>query len=345
MFYICRRFSLLVITLLTLLTSCGKARFEISLSLPKDTNTSYQLLHYASNSREGFWLDETIVVNNGEGQLIAPTARPTIVYLFVGSDTPALCFYARRGDKISISGESTNPLEWTVSGNDVNKKWTAWRLENKAALQSSNVEKINEAVAAYVNENKSQLLSALLLATTYNRNFNDAEFRKLWMSLDSDLRDDNKNLELLARADFSENIETPQLTDVVVRSYENGCDTLRFDKAKATIIFFWDNTDFKRNIGIDTLRNLARQYTDSARRNIVDIAMKPDSISWVSPLAADSLKHTLRVWMPLTYADKWIIKASPLATPSFIVADSKRKQLYRGTDAAKAADVFRKAMK
>lgn len=335
----------LLAALLTLtLSGCAKARFSISFDLDPSVNTSYRLQYYAASKKQSLWMEAQVFVKNGKAEQEATTVYPAVVYLFVGSETPSLCFYAERGDKIKITGNGNNPAAWDVDGNRINREWSQWRKDNLKILEKNNPQEINAAIAKYVRENPDKKLSLLLLATTFIRNDDDMLYRRLWDSLSPDLKDDEM-MELVNHIDESLTKALPPLPEGVFRTCGNGCDTLRPAKARASIIFFWRNSDMQRRTALDSLRSLARAYPDSVSRNIVDICMEPDSISWVSGLQGDSLSHTLRVWMPLGPSDKWAVSAAPLATPSFIVADSKGIQIYRGANVEKAALDFRKLMK
>lgn len=330
------------------LTGCGGQRFSIEFALPADCNQSVRMMYYASDKKTGRLTETVAPLHGGKGRAEGATVRPSIVFVFTGSGTPVISFYVERGDKIKITGNSPDPLEWKVKGNKLSEAWSDWRLENIKALQSHQPERINEAVAKFVKRNPDNPLSTLLLLTSYDRRTDEKGYAKLWNSLGEKALDPNL-IELVGRIDQPD--MNPVASEkkihqfVMASAAESGVDTIDAAKTRATILFFWHASEPKRRESIDTLRRLAKAFPDSTARNITDICLDSDSTSWKMSITRDSLRKTIRGWMPRGEADETAITLGVVATPLFIVADSTGRSIYRGDVPGDAAKAFRKLLK
>lgn len=332
---------------LILLAGCGKKEFSIDFSLPQELNANYKLIYYASDRRGGFIRESAVAINGGKGDFKGPTINPALVYIYVGPKAYPLMVYAERGDKISISGKETAPAKWTVGGNDINEEWSQWRNANADALSSADAEKINDAVKKYVTANPDNPLSALLLLTTFSRIDDEETFRTLWRSLKGDAAD-SKWTHLVGRSDQPGIKVSPRsrLYSMALRSAsKHEVDTLRTDSVKATLIYFWMANVKERKDMMDSVKALVKEYPDSALRNIADICLDPDSLSWRSQIRKDSLKKVVRMWAPAGFADEKIMTLNVPRVPFFMVVDSVGNQNYRGSEPDSAFKAFRRLMK
>lgn len=329
--------SLSFMLLALLLCSCIHPQFEVSFELPENISATYRLCYYASNKKQGLYLETPVILNAGKATVKCPDSNPCLVYIYYGSSDPAVIFWAERGDKIKITGTDTDPETWQIGGNKINEQWTKWRLDNQQMLHNG-PEAINAAVEKFVTENPDNKLSTILLLCYFNRAVDNTKFQSLWDSLSKRAKTE-KIIRAAARNDLLNAENADNLLDVKLRTLENGCDTLKTQSGRASIIFFWYNGRPERRMAIDTLKKL---HSDFPNQTIVDICLEPDSISWQAALSADSLSGTIRAWMPQGPADPWILKTGITTPCSFIVADKTGKIKYRGKDIYKASQTFRK---
>lgn len=334
-----------LLALLPLLLFCGCAakKFRIEFRLPSGMDTTVRLLYHASDKLTGVTLDPICAIAGGKGVVECPAVLPALVYVLSPSGQPVIAFYAERGDKIVISSEDADPLTWRIEGNKLSEEWTAWRLDNLTALRSGSARRINEAVNAFVSKNPESKLSTLLLLTAYDRRTDPKGYESLWRKLKGKALEPEL-ISLAARADQTDAAlpATGQLKRFVVRS-SSGSDTI--SPGTPSLLFFWHSGENKRHDGIETLRRLQQDFSDTTKRLLVDICLDSDSTSWYMPMAADSLRHTIRGWMPAGEADQAAMQLGVSRSPFFIVTDRKGKVTYRGDLPAEAEAEFRKIMK
>lgn len=324
-------------------TSRGKNEFHVETMLPASVTQVYELTYYASDSKKG-WITETVLsVNQGKGAVTCVTRNPSMVWLAVtGSTVPAVAFYAERGDKITVSGEDADPLTWDIGGNDLNERWSKWRQQNAAALRSRQGKLINPAVAKYVKENKSDILSTVLLLTSYVRSDNEKEFADLWNMLDADARD-QEIITAIGRADkfAAAPVDKPaHVTELKLHAMGESIATVRPADADALLLYFWQGNEPQRRSDIDSLRAVIREQRERAGKRLtaVDVALTADSMSWLNTVRLDSAdcKGWLHTWAPGGRMHSSIYTLDIPATPWFVVVDSHGNQAYRGAE-SKAA--------
>lgn len=355
-FYLCAymRNNLFVFVLLlfaTLFSGCRKSNFKIDFALDPDVWGNYQLAYYASDKKRGMWVNTTVPLQNGKFNLTGITVNPTLVYLSNGASSD-LCFYVEAGDKITITGNSSDPKTWKITGNKLNEEWSAWRTE--AAKKP--VENLPDLVAEYVNKNPESQLSPLLLLTSFPRSERPEEFVKLWNSL-ADKEEAIRFAEIAGTPDFGAgspfdmnangqlrfNPSRRDIRSLALRRVGGHGDTLRWNPGVPAILYFYRRNSESHSEIIDTLKNLRKFRPDSLKAAIATISMDADSMKWRSAVTFDSVPKATDSWMPLGPNDSRARQLGVARTPYFIVIGKGGKQLYRGADCKKAAKSFRKA--
>lgn len=353
--------ALICMAIICTLSGCTKSQFKIRFEFPKTYQGNYLLTYYAWDSKKGFWVEATAAVQEGKAEIDAFTSRPTLVYISEAS-SPSNCIavYAEKGDEIVLSGDNPDMLTWSVKGNKLSERWSAWRNANAAALREGrsmaddSEGRKEKAVAEFVKANPGDKLSAYILLTEYNRQSDPEGFLKLWNSLD-DKAKTSKVTEIAGSADLIgmafqidskgnlAMVKEKKLSPLVVRSKSNGLDTLRFSKSGGSFLYFYTNNSENRRANVDSVKALVKQYPDSAKRIIADISFEADSIAWTSHLRSDSVVKAVRAWMPRGVADRDAIRMGVSRTPWFIVTDKTGTQIYAGSDISKALAAFRKS--
>lgn len=311
-----------VITLLVSLVSsaCSRPKITLDFELPSSLHAAYNISCYVSSSKGGGrWIETAIMLQNGKGRINLPMDQPSVIELKAGQTS--VFIYAERGDKIKISGDSADPFNWKIGGNEINEEWSSWRKEYAGMLSSHQSGPVNEAVKKYVSKNPSDPLSVLLLLYEYNRRYDNEGFLKLWKSLKGEAAKE-KWITISGRSDLYTNrpiepASAKKKHKIIVKSLLNGTDTIVTGK-KPVVILFWRNQDKDRDKMIDSLRSLRRHNPDSSSFIIADICFDPDSLSWVSPLGRDSLEHVIRGWNPIGEADSTMQSLGIERTPVMI---------------------------
>lgn len=328
------------LVLLTL-ASCVKNEFRVEFKLPAGVNESYTMLYYVSDSEKGWLYDQVAVVQQGKCQMKGMTRNPTLIYVFQGAQEPGVVIYAERGDKIEITGDSSSPASWTVSGNDINETLSAWRAENRTALSARDNRKVNAAVAKYVKAHPEDPVSTILLEVYYDRSLDTAAFESLFNTLKGKAAD-VRWTELMSRSDLLGGFEPLKQTasPLILRTAGNGADTVGFSEQPALLYFQYNNYDARKD-DVAKMKQLLKERTDSGKPQIVSVSLENDSSSWRYQARMDSLKGAVVAWMPLSFADPAAVSLGVEKAPCFIVVGKKGKILYRGSSMDDAARKLR----
>ncbi len=332
---------MLAAVMLLQLVSCVKNEVKVTVELPKKTTDAYRLLYYASDSKKGWYAETVVPIQQGKGEAMCYTRNPAIVYVMHTGNVPEAAFYARRGDKIKIKGENGDPFTWDIGGNEINQEWSGWRLANRKVLMDRDNEKINNAVAGFVEKNPGKGLSTILLLIYYDRRLDEKGFRRLWKKLkDEALSPDWVQLAGTADMPGGQPWERLKTDMLVLHTAGTGADTLKIGE-KPLLLYFWRQDDQQRDEYMGELRDLRKQVSDSSRNLISDISFEMDSISWRYGLSRDSLNGVVRGWIPLGEADSLMMRMGVSRTPYVLIYDKKGKEVYRGDDLPKGIKYYK----
>ncbi len=343
---IVRKYISVAVFLLALLASGGCVRNEIKVDfkLPENVNDAYKITYYASDPVKGWYVETVAAVQRGKVRIVCATRNPTIVFIMESGSMPRAAFYAERGDKIKITGDSRDPLSWNISGNKLTEEWSRWRLESRSALASGDPVKINRVVSNYVKKNSERPLSTLLLLIYFDRRADEAGFHELWGML-KDKALEPKWMQLVSRSDILR--EAPAFAGkpdtIILHTYGNGIDTLKLGQ-KPMLLYFWRENDPRRSESIGILGDLVKEFPDSASRVMADVCFDPDSIGWQSVIIRDSLDKVIRGWNFHGETDSVMMRAGVERTPWFIVFDARGKRTYAGDNPHRADSIFRKQL-
>ena len=335
-----------------ILSGCIKNEFKMIFTLPESVNSTYRIAYYASNSKGGINIESAVAVAAGKAEMRGVTRNPVLVNIYSGSaDIPAAVFYAERGDEIRISGNGADPLEWDISGNEINSELSAWRLKNSKAIGAAKGgaptdarKKLNGIISQYVKDNPESTAAAIILFSYFDASLQSEEFQRLWNMVSAN--DDFEDVaHLFARQDCNSSGagEKPgALPDIVVQSFDNNSDTIRFaSSGKPALLCYWRKGVPDIQAITDSLKSIAAWRSDSASMAIADVALTADSAQWASDLRRDSLRHTIRAFAPRGLADPQVMMLGVRRTPWYIVGSGKGKKAYAGPDLHEAMKKFR----
>lgn len=333
------------IVALMILSGCTKNEFNTSFKLSAEDDHTYTLLYYASDSRQGWVVENAVAISGGIGEFKGITRNPTLVYILGGRQLPLAIFYAERGDHIKFTGKGSDPAQWKIEGNKLSEELYQWLNTNADILAAGDYAKINGAVEKYIRSNPENPASTILLLVYFTRRDNEAGFRNCYKMLKGEASE-GKWKELVARTDMLEEY-FPSLTfpkNIVLHTAATGRDTISTGRVPM-ILYFTRNSVGTYREDIAELRKLTRQFSDSTKRIIADISFEPDSGARYYPVRYDSLEKVVRAWMPLGVCDSTARKIGVCRVPYFMVIDKSGKIRYRGDERSKASSEFEKLMK
>ena len=335
------RYIFLFITAI-LLTACGKNEFNLEFDLPVDVTDNYNVIYFATDIKGGATVQAVASVREGKCELKGITKRPTLVYITRRNSRLPLVLYAERGNKINISGDNDEPLDWKVEGNAVNDSLSVWRLQNLDIWKDCVADSVNNAVEKFVDENPENPVSTILMLCYFDRKINERQYNRLMAGLKGEAKNPDW-LGLLGRSDqLLHSYSFPaRLESLIMRSLNKGGDTLKIDKKNPVFMIFWE-TGFQERKGIiDSIKVLEKEFPDSSRI-IADICLDMDSVAWKNAMRRDSLyKDMKRFWSPLGMNDPAVMKLKVTAIPYFIVFDKEGMQSYRGKEISEAMKDYR----
>lgn len=349
----------IALTVMSIVASCSKPEFTIDFKFPDDFVGNYMINYYAWDSQKGTWIENVASIQSGTAHVDCATKRPTLVYIRDAStSTKSITVYAEHGDKIVITGENNDMNTWKVKGNKMTERWSDWRNRNADILSRSRdkfTPEKEKIISNYVNDNKSDRLSTLILLTEWDRRSNPEGFLKLWNSIDEGARE-QQLIEMCGAPDLlgvefivdaKGNLaaaKSKNIKELTIRTFDNGLDTLRFGKAKSTIMYFHYDNNADRERAIDSLRSVAKEYPDTTKRIIATVSMQPDSVLWRNMSRRDTIRGGLRCWVPIGLADPSMVKAGVTRIPWFVVIGKDGNRAYSGDDPDEAISAFRKGM-
>lgn len=347
---------ILLSLLLVFCAGCRKNEFSLEAALPPSVNHTYEVSYYANDKRGGMEIETALNIQNGVGAVHAVTRNPSVGWIFYhNSPVPAAVFFAERGDKIEIKGESESPYTWRVGGNKVNDLLTEWRLANKTLLEQqgenyrlgredkSAAGKVNKAVADFIDKNPESPASVILLGVYYDPKIDPREEARLIQILhESKILDKYSYLIVRQDRDFA---MVPEISgerlraqEIIVQSYHNGCDTLFVGSGKYPVAMMVTKISSPaRKDMLDSLKNMIRLRKDSAELLLVDMQVGDEESNWRYMARRDSLKGVLQSISVRGLADDNLRRLGVNTLPYWLVVDKKGKILYSGSSTAEAA--------
>lgn len=324
-----------VMCLAAMLGACTKARFTVSVDLTGESQGVCRFVYYASDSKRGFVQEAVMPIDKGHGEMQCPTARPTLVWVYTNDYQPSTCFYAERGDKITIKGDIAKPFEWVIGGNDVNDDLSVWRKQNAKLLTNLDYKAINAAVAKYVKQNPDNEASAILLITVFERSKDE----KLFDSLRKMLKGDAEELlgaDIMTRNDMISDVpdvvkplkalKIPRFMDEQPDSTAVQWFTVK-PSAKRTLLYIWDVGRGEEYGALDSIHAMDAK---PGELQTVDLCVTTDSLQWVHYMRNGAVGAQVRGWLPRGLVDPTAMALGVRSLPRFIVVDAKGKVLHSG---------------
>ena len=328
-----------------ILVSCTKNEFKLQFELSSGVTGNYNVTYYATDDDGGRTIQAVASVRNGKCELECVTKTPTLLYVTTNKSHFPLVIYAERGKDIKISGDSINPLSWAVGDHKINKELSDWRINNLKVLTSYDTLEVNNAVKKYVEKNRDNPVSLILLQSYYTRFKDEKEFASLSSLLTGDAKD-KEWIRMTGRTDFHSTYqrEPATLKSVILRSNHESGDTVMIDGKNPMFLAFWQTGTTTNKSITDSLRTIVKDYPDSLRI-VADVCLDIDSVSWKSAIRRDSLIDKIkRLWVPSGLADPVVMDLKVTSIPYFIVFDKSGKQLYRGSELPEAMKEYRSQM-
>ncbi|MCC8037562.1 MAG: DUF4369 domain-containing protein [Bacteroidales bacterium] len=278
-----------------------------------------------------YWADDALRVIpataiDGKFSFEGKASEPALMEIVASNRRVLARVMVENGDAITLSLDNSNPYAISASGNDLTERWAEWIRNNAGALGAGDPRKCNEAIAKYVESHNDDVLSTLLLVTTYNAQADPEGAERLIAQVSEKARPGSlaqgwAELVAFAAQDSLAGAKIPSL-----RVYNGGDSllTIEWGKKSRTLLAFTTDGTGRADSVVETLRKLHKDG-----RRVVDVSVETDSAEWRFCVEGDSAKWT-QVWAPGGLSSPTIQDLRIPRLPWFIVVDSLGTPLYRG---------------
>ena len=315
-----------------MLWSCGDSdSFTIKGTVDGNANLNLRFVYYSNNTL----VKGLTAARDGKFEYKGAVTSPTIVEILDNDYRPMGRLFVENGEEIECHLTPNSPNSIKVSGSDISERWAEFLNENEEALNSP---KANTIIENYVFNHRDDIVSTLLMLTSYDASSNALKADSLMSSIDTEVRPSvlvagfNALLQRLVAASANEPIQAI--------SCFNKKDSLVETNVAArplSLFVLSDNNTGRRDSIVPALKRLSEK---SKQKNlcIFDISLDIDTVTWHRSVRLDSADWQ-QLWVSGSLASPGIDGLGVPSVPYFIVADSTGTQLLR-TVSVKRAEVF-----
>lgn len=254
---------------------------------------------------------------------VAPT--PTILEIVDNDYRLMARLYVANGDRLTCHLNRGNPNSLTVSGNEVSERWAKFLGEKSNDLNSP---RANEIVEKYVADNPSDILSTILVLTSYDASRDALRADSIMSSIDQTVRPsylvDGFNL-MLQR--LVSQTATEPVMPIPFFNLKDSLVDFRPSARRWSVIALSDANSGRKDSILPAIRRLyAKKNRDVLQ--IVDFSVDRDTIAWHKNVRNDSASWS-QAWVPGSIASPGIERLGVPSVPYFIVVDSTGAQALR----------------
>lgn len=307
-------------------------QFRVNGTIEGDPTINLRVAYYA----DGAYRTQITAAREGEFEFFGSARQPAVVEIFDYDYRLLGRLYTANGQTLDVKLARSNPFDITVSGNETARAWADFLRANADTL-SLGGEAANAVIARYIDSHRDNILSTLLLTTTFDSALQPVLADSLLAMIEPAARPsaltDGYNY-LLQRL-VAETAQAP-VGDI---RYLDRNDSVRTfspaDKAYSIVVMSADNSPRKDSI-VPLLKRLEKKKNKSIA--ILDIGFEPDLNDWKRNTAPDSADWA-QGWLPGGPAAPAVERLAVPRLPYYVICDSTGAQLCRTpwTSVAQAA--------
>ncbi|MDE6854141.1 MAG: hypothetical protein K2J38_03705 [Muribaculaceae bacterium] len=286
------------------------------------------------NLRAGYYADgryRTVItgVREGKFEFFGSSGQPGVLELTDNEYRPLGRLYVQNGENFDISIDPADPYAVEASGNDVTSRWVAFLRDNADALRSD----LNGTVAAYVGSHPADVLSAILMVTTYDSSSSPSEADSLLSLIEPQARPSSVTegyayvLQRLLTATDSVTLPPVRYVDMRDSVMEFG-----LSGHPLSLVAISETSDIPTDSVLPVLRRLHKRYKAS-QLSILDFSTDADTSDWRSGIRTDSVKWTSG-WSAGGIASPALQRLAPASVPCFVLTDSTGREVFRSVSAS-----------
>ena len=333
-----RKFNVLMIMLLVLLTGCGNdEEFVIDCNIRGLGSEGVEMTYINRGVQRAVFHPV-----DGKVTLRGSSAEPVLVEVSTSDGRPLFTCIAANGDELDVKMDTDTPGKIEIKGNDASRDYSRFISANDSLLRSGDVAAVNRLVAEEVRSHPDRISSAAILVTCFNARGYELEADSLVNVLKADARPSGVVGAFPGKVgeQVSADARGPVKAITVYCGHQNDRDT---------VIRYWPSSQSYTLIAVtgrnkgDSVRKVLRTLTDSLhqrRFKALELCVMADSVAWELSIRRDSAKW-MQGWLPGSVANPAIRNLQIPSVPFFIVANSMGRQVYRGHSLSAADDSIR----
>lgn len=293
------------------------------------------------NLRIGYYADgvyrtQITAAREGEFEFFGSARQPAVVDIYDYDYRLLGRLYARNGQTLEVKLARSNPYDISISGDEVSSQWADFLRQNADSLQAGGLIS-NGVIARYIDSHRDNILSTLLLTTTFDSAIQPELADSLLAMIEPAARPstltDGYNY-LLQRV-VSETASEP----VLPVHYLDRDDSVRVfkpsDKAYS-IILMSDADSWRADSVVPFIRRIEKEK--HKKLALLDLGLDAEFAEWKRITAPDSAKWA-QAWVPGGVVAASVERLAVPRLPYYVVCDSTGEQLCR-TPWASVAEKF-----
>lgn len=310
------------IFLLLIAAACSDTeQFRVNGKIKGNPTMNLRAVYYS----DGAYRSVITAVRNGEFEFYASSSQPTLLEITDYDYKPLGRLYVSNGNAYEINVNQSDIYDVEATGSDINSRWADFLRNNADSLHADAA----KTVGAYIGAHPDDIVSTLLLLTTFNSSGN-VEMADSLMSLISPE----------ARPSSLTEAYNYMLQRLVTESALGKIDSIRYIDRRDSLMFFDMSknkcsllvvsvqSDIRKDSIVPALKKLSENYK-SRDLGMLDFSLDSDTMLWKRSSRADSASWK-QGWAPGGLSALGVEKLGVPSVPFFIVCDSTGTQLYRG---------------
>ncbi len=318
--------------------SCGgPTTFKVTGELTDGANINLYVKYYGGGAvRNG-----VMAAREGKFEAEFSSPDPTIVEILDNEYNVLARMFVQNGDEVHVKVDRANPAASTVTGTDVNQRWSELINTNAELLSSGDSNDINSMIEEYIAANPSDPVGALTMAEFYDFSSDPVHAMEVMEMIDMEARPTGVlDPYVTIVSHFASADSYGPVQPINYRQAESD-SVLTFRPAdKKFSLIALSNENSKRSDSIvPGLKKIVKDIP-SKQLQVIDFVLYADTNAFKRLTYRDSATW-IQAWLPGGLLGKGIAELAIPDMPYFIVTDSAGRQLYRGKSMQEAADMIK----
>lgn len=304
------------------LWSCGdNDTFTIEGTVDGNATINLRFIYYTN----GTLVKGLTAARDGKFEYKGVSPNPTVVEILDNDYRMMGRVYAVNGEHIECHITRNAPNAITVSGSEVSERWADFLNKNADRLGSADA---NTAVEEYVSKHPDDIVSTLLMITSYNASDDAYRADSIMSMINPNVRPStmvegfNTMLQRLVGESATEAV-----TPISCLNMRDSLVDINPSAKDLSLIVLTDAESGRGDSIVPVLKRLNRKSM-RPKLQIADIALDRDTASWHKSVRPDSATWQ-QLWVAGSLASPGIDRLGVTRLPYFIVTDSTGEQLLR----------------